>query len=300
VIAVCGEALVDLLPTGPDTYLVSPGGSPANTAVALARLGAPVCLIARLAQDNFGRLLREHLMANGVDLAFAVAAEEPSTLAILSPGTDGDVAYRFVVDGTADWQWTDAELATPPGIVAVHAGSLALAAAPALERFLGRLPDRATISIDPNLRPALTTLEQARADVGRWLRLADLMKVSTEDLAFLHPNEDPQRIGRRWAAAGPGLIVVTDGPGGATAYWADQELHEPALPIPVVDTVGAGDTFSAGLLDAMLRAGRLGGRLRDLTAEEVQTGLRRGLAAAAVTCSRPGADPPYARELPDL
>ena len=291
-IAVCGEALVDLLPTGTTTYEAKPGGSPANTAVALARLGIPVTLLARLSRDAFGRQLREHLSGNDVDLTHAVTAAEPSSLAIVSP----DGSYRFVLDGAADWQWTDDELAPlPADVVAVHTGSLALATVPAIEWFLAGARATATICIDPNVRPS--SVEAARASLPRWLQLADIVKASTEDIALLRPGANPLAIAHEWAEAGPALVVVTAGADGATALVAGETVHAPALPVDVADTVGAGDTFTAGLLAALHRTGHLGGRLDRLTADDVRPALDLAVRAAAVTCRRRGADPPRLDEL---
>src|SRR3954453_1409314 len=181
VIAVCGEAIVDLLPSGPTSYDVTPGGSPANTAVAIARLGVPVTMLARLSGDDFGRLLREHLSSNGVDLSRAVAAAEPSGVAVVTRDADGTASYRFLLDGAADWQWTDAELGPlPDPVVALHSGSIALATTPAIERLLERSRDKGTISIDPNLRPS--TLEASRQALPLWLALADIIKASADDI----------------------------------------------------------------------------------------------------------------------
>ena len=298
VIAVCGEALVDLIPSAPTTYDALPGGSPANTAVALARLGTPVTMLARLSSDGFGSLLRDHLTRNGVDLSHAVSAPEPSSLAIVSRDAAGAASYRFVIDGTADWQWADGELPELPSrVAAVHAGSLALAKAPALERFLARQRERATVSIDPNLRPTLMgSLEDTRAAVLRWLALADVFKASTEDVELLHPGADPVEVATDWSTRGPALVVVTAGPDGATAVVDGEVVHRPARPTQVVDTVGAGDTFTAGLLAWLHATGQLGGRLA-VTLDDVRPAVDHALRAAAVTCSRRGADPPYTGEL---
>jgi fructokinase len=296
VIAVCGEAIVDLLPSGPTTYRATPGGSPANTAVAIARLGVPVMMLARLSTDDFGRLLRTHLETNGVDLAQAVDAPEPSGLAVVTRDAAGAATYRFLLEDAADWHWTDAELGPlPEAVVALHAGSLALATTPAVERFLERSHDACTISIDPNLRPS--TLEHTRHALPRWLQLADIVKASTDDIALLHPEQDPVHVAERWSDLGPSVVLVTAGADGAYAVVRGEVLHVPALPVQVVDTVGAGDTFSAGLLVALHRAGRLGGRLDGLTADDLRPALELALRAAARTCARPGADPPYAADL---
>ena len=296
VIAVCGEALVDLLPVSDTRYEARPGGSPANTAVALARLGVPVTMLARLSDDAFGHLLRDHLTTNGVDLTYAVRAAEVSGLAVVTRDAAGTASYRFLLDGAADWQWTDAELdVLPETVVAVHSGSLALAAVPAIERFLERSRDQCTISIDPNLRPS--SVESARAAVPRWLRLADLIKVSMEDLELLDPDEDPMTVAQRWSRSGPTLVLVTAGGDGVDAVFGGDVLHERAPTVDVVDTVGAGDTFTAGFLAALHRGGHLGGRLTGLTADALRPALDLALRAAAITCTRAGADPPYAADL---
>ena len=299
VIAVCGEAIVDLVPTGTAAYAALPGGSPANTAVALARLGVATSLLARLSGDASGRLLREHLAANRVDLGRCVAAVEPSSLAVVDVASDGTASYRFLLDGTADWQWTAQELAPlGPDVAALHAGSLALARAAELEAFLGRCA--CTVSIDPNLRPALLgDLGEARAAMQRWLALADVVRASSDDVQLLHPGEDPVEVARRWAAAGPALVVVTLAGDGAVAVLAGDPtpVRRPARAVEVVDTVAAGDTFTAGMLTRLLLDGCLGGRLDGLTRDQVARALDLGLQAAAVTCSRQGADPPSGAEL---
>jgi fructokinase len=304
VIVICSEAVVDLVPdpSVPSRYDARPGGSGANTAVALARLGTPVAMLARLSGDGFGQLLRCHLVDNDVDVSHAVAAPEPSSVAITSVGPDGGADYRFLVAGTADWGWTDGELANlPADTVGVHGGSLALALAPggaAVERMLHRARDTATVSIDPNIRTSLIAdLTTHRDTVERCVAGADLVKVSHEDLDALHPGEAATDVARRWARGGPALVVVTDGAGGSTALTAELEVRCPAVPVHVVDTIGAGDTFAAGLLDWLYRAGRLGGRVAPLGATDLEAALRHAAQAAAITCSRAGADPPYRAEL---
>jgi fructokinase len=306
VIVICGEALVDLVPdpSVPTRYNARPGGSSANTAVALSRLGAPVSMLARLSSDGFGRLLRAHLVDNGVDVSHAVAAAEPSSVAIASVDADGGADYRFLVAGTADWGWTDAELARlPSDTVAVHAGSLALALPPggaAVERMLHRMRAAATLSLDPNIRPSLITdLAAYRGTVERCVAAADVVKVSREDLEALHPGDGAIDVARRWARSGPALVVVTDGGDGSVGVTAELNVRCAAQPVDVVDTIGAGDTFAAALLDWLHRGGRLGSRLSPLSAADIEGALRHASRASAITCSRAGADPPYRAELPE-
>ena len=298
-IAVCGECLVDLIPDGPGRYAARPGGSPANTAVALARLGTPALLLARLSRDELGQLLRAHLVGNSVDLSRAVATDDPSGVAVVTRAGDGSASYSFALDGAADWQWLDDELPELPAeVLAVHAGSLALMRAPALERLLVRERPRRTISIDPNLRPTLLgSRPQALERMDRWLGLADIVKASTDDLELLYPGSDPADVVVRWAAAGPAIVVVTAGADGVLAMVQGELLRLPAVPVQVVDTVGAGDTFSGALLHALATSGVLGGRLAAVDAGVARRALGYAARAAAITCSRVGADPPWSAEL---
>ncbi|MDQ1702937.1 MAG: fructokinase [Frankiaceae bacterium] len=303
-IVVCGEALVDLVPDDSSgaRYTAIPGGSPANAAVALARVGIPTALLARLSADSFGRRLRAHLESNGVDLSMAVAAAEASSLAIVDLDERGGASYRFDIAGRADWQWTDAEFPgrLRDGVVAVHAGSLALALPPggaALERFLERSKAVATICIDPNVRPSLGgSVEAMRADVTRWAGIADIVKASADDVEVLYPGEAPDVVAARWQALGPAVAIVTLGAAGVVAVTRDGTVRLPAPPTTVVDTVAAGDTFTAGLLAHLHEAGLLGGRL-SVTPEQLHAALEYAMRAAAVTCGRVGADPPYRHEV---
>lgn len=317
VIIVAGEALVDLVadegPAALDDrvrYTAIPGGSPANVAVGLARLGAPVELLARLATDGFGRLLRAHLDANGVGLSFARVAQEPTTLAVVSVDGAGAAAYDFYVQGTADWQWRPEELPAelPAAANALCTGSLAVALEPGasvLRSLLRRERERGalTIVVDPNVRPALMgSPQEARRLVEELVALADVVKASEEDLHYLAPGEQPTDIVRTWATLGPALVVLTRGQSGAYAVAAGgTAVALPARPIRVVDTVGAGDAFTAGLLDGLRLAGLLGRPARDrlgaLDETTLTAVLDRARLVAALTCGRSGADPPTAAEL---
>ena len=303
-IVVCGEALIDLVPDDPsgERWTAIPGGSPANAAIAIARLGIQSALLARLSGDAFGRRLRANLVANDVDLRYAVAAAEASSLAIVELDESGGATYRFDIEGTADWQWTQAELPTDlTDVHAVHAGSLALSlppGGPALEAFLTRARDSATISIDPNIRPSVDDdLSDVRAAVDRWCTIADLLKASSDDVALLYPDDDPEAVAQRWLALGPAVVIVTLGAAGALAVTAHGTVRLPAPPTVVVDTVAAGDTFTAGLLASLDGAAALGGRLDGLTQTTLTEAMSYGLRAAAITCSRPGADPPRLAEM---
>lgn len=307
-IAVAGEVLTDLVPAGEDgVFRAAPGGSPGNVAVGLARLDVPVRMLARLSGDVLGRRLRAHLEANGVDLTHAVAAPEPSSLAIVVLQPDGSAAYDFRVDGTSDWQWTDAEVADAlEDVVALHVGSLGLTTAPGgqvLRRLAARAVATATVSFDPNVRHLLMgPPEEVRAIVAEMLRVADVVKASDEDVAWLEPGRSPVEVAAEWQAQGPALVVVTRGGDGAVAVGAASgPVSRPGMAVTVADTVGAGDSFMGALLAGLARRQLLGAdrrpALRAMPAGDVALLLDQAIEVSALTCSRPGADPPRPHEL---
>ena len=302
---VVGEIVVDLVAGSDGRLTPVPGGSPANVALALARLGSDVQLRARIGSDALAAACREHLAANGVGLAHAVSAAEPATLALTSVGTDGAARYDFWTTGTSDWQWTDAELAgcPSPGAVALHTGSLASWLAP------GRVPvldlvrraaatDEVTLSYDPNVRASLMPDRvRVREQVEAYLQVVHVVKASDEDVAFLYPDLPVDEVLRRWHSMGVGLAVLTLGGSGARATTSgglSASVETPA--IAVVDTVGAGDTFMGALLVALDERDLLGeapiARLGRLGSTGLTDLLRWAAAAAAVTCSREGCDAP--------
>jgi fructokinase len=304
-ITVCGEALIDLVNQGGGRFQAHPGGSPANVAVGLSRLGAPVALLARVSSDAFGQLLQAHLHDNGVDPRHLMQARERTTLAVVSLDENGVATYDFYVEGTADWHWQPSELPDPlpDDVTALHSGSLALAVEPGASLLTGLLRrernrGQVTISIDPNIRPTFEPDRQAALRrVEEQVRFADVVKVSAEDLRWLVPGESAVECARRWQAMGPAVVVVTLGSSGAVAIAADGiQLSRPSVPVAVVDTVGAGDAFTAGMLDAMRRLGLLGVRghnaLRGLSAQTLGRIVDEGMLVAALTCGRAGANPP--------
>lgn len=307
IVAVAGEALVDLVPAPVGDYLeIAPGGSPANVAVGLARLGVPARMLARLADDPLGRRMRAHLAGNGVALDHTVPAVEQTSMALVTVDDDGVPSYDFRVDGTADWQWTADELAhaLDGPVVAVHSGSLALTTEPGatqLRALLERAAATATVSYDPNCRPLLMGEPAVvLAGVHALLGVADVVKVSSEDLQWL--GLTPEAALEDWLARGPAVVAVTLGGDGVLAGTADGgRTRRPGVPVTVVDTVGAGDTFSAALLAGLHARGLLGAAHRDelraLDAATLDALLDHAARAAAITCSRRGADPPTAAEL---
>ncbi len=308
VVAVAGEVITDLVPAGADgLFQAAPGGSPANVAVGLARLDVPARMLARLSDDVLGRRLRAHLQANGVDLSHSVAAAEASSLAIVALQDDGSAAYDFRVDGTADWQWTDDELATAlDGVSALHVGSLAVTTPPGgavLRRLAARAADSATVSFDPNVRQLLMgPAEEVLGVVHELLAVADIVKASDEDVAWLEPGRTAEEVAADWLSHGPALVVVTLGGDGAVAVGAASgTVRRPGARVDVIDTVGAGDSFMSALLAGLARRDLLGAArrasLQVLPPGEVGALLDEAIAASAITCSRPGADPPRSGEL---
>lgn len=319
-IYVAGEALVDLVGDAGGSYRPIPGGSPANVAVGLARLGVATHLLARLGAGAFGRVVRAHLEANGVLLDLAVQAAEPTTLAVVSFDDAGGAAYEFYAEGTADWGWSDAELpggspelpglpgGLPGDALGLVTGSIAAAREPgasALVKLVRRERQRGqvTVVLDPNVRPSvLRPREDVRTRWDELVTLADVVKVSDEDLRWLAPDRDPVDVAATWVTRGPALVVMTRGARGAIGWTRGGTRVTVESPsVDVVDTVGAGDAFTAGLVDSLRLAGLLGGAARLALAELDETTLRplldRAALAAALTCERAGADPPTAELL---
>ncbi|WP_182873577.1 carbohydrate kinase family protein [Microbispora sp. H10670] len=310
---VTGESLVDLIGApGSWTFTAVPGGSPLNVAVALAALGRPVRFAGETGDDLFGGLLRDHLARHGIgtgDLAPAAS----TGLAFARVGADGSASYDF------RFEWRLSAPVALDGVTCLHTGSLATLVAPGGDhvRALMRAAKAAgvTVSYDPNIRPSLAGDHSAAvALVEECVRLSRLVKVSAEDLDWLYPGEAGLDVARRWAGLGPELVVVTRGGEGATAVLRDRLSDDgvpgdglpgdgvpgdgvitcPAPAVEVVDTVGAGDTFTAAYLDALHD-----GPLPDgaLTPARVAEALRRGCAAAAIVCTRAGAVPPTRAEV---
>lgn len=308
-VAVVGEALVDFVPPGPGPLFEAfVGGSPANVAVGLARLGVPARLAARIGNDPLGRRIRRHLDENGVDLSNAVAAAEHSSLAIVGIGEDGGADYDFRVDGTADWQWRDDELskALDTSVAAVHSGSLALTMAPGADVVLAaltRVRETATISYDPNCRPLLMgTRDKLLARVERVLAVADVVKASADDVDWLLPGTSPEQAAQDWLTRGPAIVAITLGANGVVAAARDAGVvRRPGHPVQVVDTIGAGDSFTstllAGLRDRSLLGAERRNDLEGLDAGTLGELLEEAVLASAFTCTRRGPEPPTQAEL---
>ncbi len=303
-LTVIGEALVDLVPAASHgCFQAKPGGSPFNVAIGLARLGHPATLMARLADNAFGRLLREHAEAEGVDLSHAPRAAEPTTLAVVTLDDNAQASYDFYLQGTADWQWTDAEIALLPEDTAVfHLGSLASWTPPGDERIHAaaarlRRDGAVLVSYDPNIRPALLgDPGSARSRVERSVSVAHIVKASREDVGWLYPGASLTQVSDRWLALGAVLVVITDGPHGAHVFRPDAApAHRPGRAVRLVDTIGAGDAFTSGLLGGLARRRvRTPDLLRACPPGRVAEAVDEAILVSALTCERSGADPPFA------
>ncbi|MCV2871298.1 carbohydrate kinase [Defluviimonas sp. WL0050] len=302
----CGEALIDMLPrktgTGEDAFAPYPGGAVFNTAIALGRLGAPSAFLSGLSTDLFGTVLTDALTASDVDSTLAIRSARPTTLAFVRL-VNGQASYAFYDENTAGRMLTPADMpALPDTVNALFFGGISLVGDPcgsAYEALMTREAASRVTMLDPNIRPGFITDEPAyRARIGRMLALSDIVKVSDEDLRWLEGPGDIGEVAERLLARGPKVVFVTEGAEGAHGFTARHEISVPARKVTVADTVGAGDTFNAGLLAALHRDGLLTKTaLADLTPDAMEAALTLGCAAAAVTVSRAGANPPWAGEI---
>ena len=299
-VLVVGEALVDIVKAPDGTSTEYAGGSAANVAVALSRLGRPVRFATSFADDARGNLVSEFLSRDGVVLATDPAAVERTSTAEATIGNDGAASYVF----DFDWRLNPLLPADARPLV-VHTCSLGAVIEPGADtafEMVRALRDDATISYDVNARPAVTgTGPEIVVLVERMVAISDLVKASDEDLAALYPGRDLEEAARALLTLGPAAVVVTKGDAGAMWVGQGTTVEVETVKVDVADTIGAGDTFGAAIVDALWERGRLGAdrreALRDLPEDEIAEVLAHAARAAAVTVSRPGADPPYRSEL---
>jgi fructokinase len=299
---VIGEALIDVVERADGSRDEHPGGSPANVALGLGRLGRAVDLLTWLGEDAAGDVVRRHLRSSHVDVLVGDRSAVRTPIATAHLDGEGVATYDFDLtwDLPAAWAGDD-------GVpLVVHTGSIATVLEPGATRVaqeLARRQPSSTVTYDPNLRPALMgSPDHARPYVEAMIRLADVVKVSDEDLAWLHPGVAPAEIAEEWVRNGPALVVVTHGGEGAFATTsAGARIHVAAPKVQVADTVGAGDSFMGGLIDGLWSAGLLGGEqrsaLHDVDTATVESVLERCTRIAAITVSREGANPPRSDEL---
>lgn len=301
-IVVGGEALVDLVEEH-GLLTPVPGGGPFNTAIALGRLGIPVAFLGTLSNDEYGGLLGRLLVDAGVDVSLVRRSDAPTPLAIVHRHGDGENAYTFYLTGTSLTDLPpEAVPALPEHVSAIHVGTLGLAVDPpaaAFEALLDREARRRTIVLDPNVRPPVFGDQRSyRARFERLARLAHVVKMSDHDAAWIYPELERADILERVLALGPGLVAITMGTQGAVAGSRRGRAHVPAVPITVVDTVGAGDVFGAALLAALVERDALDpGATRSLDDALLEEAVAYALTASAITCTRRGAVPPSRTEI---
>ncbi|HDR27264.1 carbohydrate kinase family protein [Rhodovulum sp.] len=301
-----GEALIDMLPgrtaAGESAFVPHPGGSVFNTAIALGRLGAPTGFFSGLSEDPFGRMLDRALIASGVDAGFAIRSARPTTLAFVALD-DGQASYAFYDENSAGRMLAAADLpALSDRIEAVFFGGISLAVEPcgsAYQALMLREAGARVTMLDPNIRPGFAADEAAlRTRLAAMVAAADIVKLSLDDLRWLLGPGDAAELARGLLERGPKLVVLTLGADGARAFARTAQAEIPARPVELVDTVGAGDTFNAGLLAALRAGGHLSkAGLGCLSHAALVGALDLASRAAAVTVSRAGANPPWREEL---
>jgi fructokinase len=301
VIVVCGEALIDMISNGDGTQRPTPGGGPFNTARALARLGVPTAFLGRLSNDVLGRQLASLLESEGASMAMASSGPEPTTIAVAEVDGDGLAEYQFFVDGTSAPNLTIAMLpeSLPDEVDAIHVGTLGLALEPmasTLVELVKRESGRRLVMLDPNVRPGLVSNPDYRYRIESVIPLSTIVKASVADLAWLYPDLDYEAAAEHLLGSGVRLVIVTLGALGAFAATPLLRARVDAPPVEVVDTIGAGDTFGAGVLTRLYETGRLTPDL-ELGPDELGPLLTFACLAASIACSRVGADPPRRSEL---
>ena len=307
-IVVSGEALLDVFAAGDTPTGMSLdariGGSPLNVAIGLARLGQPVAFFGALSSGFLGDRLLAALQTEGVGADCTLRVDAPATLGLVGLDARGVPSYAFYGEGAADRQLPLSALDRVPAAEAYHFGSYAMVVEPvaATQRALvERECRRSTIAYDPNIRLTVEPDLQRWHETLQWmLPRTHILKVSDEDLGLLYPGRDPATLAAQWLAAGVALVVVTRGRAGAWAWTAAQHVAAAPVAVEVIDTVGAGDTFQAALLTALAERSQLApSALRRLSLADLQAALQFATRAAAITCSRRGANLPRRVELGD-
>ena len=301
-IVCCGEALIDFLPREGGTYQPLNGGSIFNTAIALGRLGVATGFFSGLSTDFFGDSLKQGLKASGVDLKYVKIWDRPTTLAFVK-FDGGHARYSFFDDNSASRMLVKKDLPKLAAkVTALHFGSISLIPEPGgatLEVLMKRETKTRVISLDPNIRPSLIKDRRSHlARLNRLIAMCDILKISDEDVKWMTGKTDLTGAARKWLKAGAKIVAITKGGEGVEAFTKRFAISLPAVKVKLADTVGAGDTFTAGLLAALTRQKRLAKpELAAIGEEALREALSFAAQAAAITCSRPGADPPWAREL---
>ena len=294
---VVGEVLIDLIPDESKLVAVV-GGGPANTAKALAKLGVKAYFIDGISNDEYGQMAKAELLSANVLLDYAQYANKPTCTAKVTLSSSGSASYEFVIEDTATFNFSDLWLPDPQSLKPslLHIGTLATVIEPGasvLFEWAQSFAHVAPIVFDPNIRPAVLgdRVEYVRK-VEKWVAISSAIKVSDEDLYWLYPGKVIDEIVNAWLEVGVQLVVITLGDKGITAYRENEQISVDAVKVVVVDTVGAGDTVGAVLVEAIVNNG-----LDKLSGEVLKTMLNRAVKAAAITVSRTGANPPSKEEI---
>jgi fructokinase len=302
----CGEALIDFLPRkgadGADVYQPFNGGSIYNTAIALGRLGVPVSYFGGLSTDFFGDSLVQGLKESLVDIQPAKIQARDTTMAFVKL-TDGQARYSFIDAASAGRMLTKKDLPKlSKSCAALHFGSISLIPEPCggtYEALLKRESKTRVISLDPNIRPTLIAKKRDHlARLNRLIALCDILKISDEDVAWMTGHHDLAKAAKVWLKKGPKIVAITKGGDGVEIYTKAFSFMQTAPKVVVADTVGAGDTFTAGLLATLFKDGNLTKKkLAAISENDLRHAVDFAARAAAVTCTRPGANPPWAKEI---
>ncbi|MAY34347.1 MAG: carbohydrate kinase [Rhodovulum sp.] len=302
----CGESLIDMLPrvTGDDEPAFAPhaGGAVFNTAIALGRLGTPVGFVSGLSNDMFGDILRDTLDASNVDHSLTITSDRPTTLAFVTL-TNGQASYAFYDENTAGRMLSSDDMpALPDQVEAAFFGGISLMVEPcakAYESLMARESAARVTMIDPNIRPSFIKDETVyRERLARLFAVSDIVKLSDEDLFWLEGEGDIETLAQGLLAKGPSVVFITEGAKGAHAFTTRDTVFVPAQKAEVVDTVGAGDTFNAGVLAALHAEGKLNkSALSAIDADTLQVALTLGVRVAGIVVARAGANPPWAQDL---
>jgi fructokinase len=290
---VCGEVLIDILPTGPVV-----GGGPANTAKALARLGYDVDFIDGISSDEFGVSASKELLRDGVGLDLSLASDKPTCTATVTLDSKGSASYEFLIDGTATFDFNASWLPDPERLKpsVLHIGTLVTIIEPGasvLFDWAVNVGEFAPIVFDPNIRPSVMgDREKYAAAVEKWVGISAVVKVSDDDINWLYPSESLDAVANRWIANGVRCVVVTRGAHGLIGFTENGMEEVDGAKVVVVDTVGAGDTVGAIVVEGIIK-----NSVQGLQGHVLNEVLHKAAIAAGITCSRAGAQPPRTHEL---
>jgi fructokinase len=289
---VAGEALMDLIPVVGGDRVPIVGGGPANTAKAVARLGYPTYFVGGISSGEYGRAVELELQRSGVDLSLVHRGDSPTALAIATINEAGLASYEFKLDSTVSFNFHSSWL-PKEDVEVIHIGSVATLLEPGASELYKWLSNKsATVVFDPNVRPSIQgNKEIYRDSVERWIDLAKIVKLSEDDFSWLYESSESDVIAN-WLSRGTEIVVVTRAERGLSAFTKEGRIDYPAAKVELVDSIGAGDTIGAVIVEGLLKYG-----LNGLKTDVLRQVLERAARAAGITCSRAGANPPWKEEL---